>query len=72
MSGADVALDCSRMQAGELHFTPAVPPSGAVDLRGAHVSVLHDGEESWPGVVRLQGSATPPSSPRTAVCAART
>ncbi|WP_406456275.1 oxidoreductase [Streptomyces sp. NBC_01622] len=55
LNGADVALDCSRMQAGELHFTPAVPPSGAVDLRGAHVSVLHDGEESWPGIVRLQG-----------------
>ncbi|MEV0905746.1 oxidoreductase [Streptomyces hokutonensis] len=55
LNGADVALDCSRMQAGELHFTPAVPPSGAVDLRGAHVSVLHDGEESWPDVVRLQG-----------------
>jgi len=55
LNGADVALDCSRMQAGELHFTPAVPPSGAVDLRGAHVSVLHDGEDSWPDVVRLQG-----------------
>ncbi|SEE20879.1 hypothetical protein SAMN05216489_05853 [Streptomyces sp. 3213] len=55
LSGPDVALDCSRMQAGELHFTPAVPPSGAVDLRGAHVSVLHDGDDSWPDVVRLQG-----------------
>ena len=55
LNGPDVALDCSRMQAGELHFTPAVPPSGAVDLRGAHVSVLHDGEDNWPGVVRLQG-----------------
>ncbi|MEV0735309.1 oxidoreductase [Streptomyces sp. NPDC050549] len=55
LSGADMALDCSRMRAGELHFTPAAAPSGAVDLRGAHVSVLHDGENSWPGVVRLQG-----------------
>ena len=55
LNGTDVALDCSRMQAGELHFTPAVPPSGAVDLRGAHVSVLHDSEAGWPGVVRLQG-----------------
>ena len=26
-----------------------------MDLRGAHVSVLHDGEDSWPDVVRLQG-----------------
>ncbi|WP_043673830.1 hypothetical protein [Streptomyces xylophagus] len=55
LNGEDVALDCSRMQAADLHFTPAAPPAGAVDLRGAHVSVLHDGESSWPGVVRLQG-----------------
>ncbi|MFF5305313.1 oxidoreductase [Streptomyces sp. NPDC013161] len=55
LNGEDVALDCSRMQAADLRFTPAAPPAGAVDLRGAHVSVLHDGENSWPGVVRLQG-----------------
>ncbi|MFJ5310163.1 oxidoreductase [Streptomyces sp. NPDC088350] len=55
LNGEEVALDCSRMQAADLHFTPAAPPAGAVDLRGAHVSVLHDGENSWPGVVRLQG-----------------
>jgi len=55
LNGADVALDCSRMQAADLRFTPATPPAGAVDLRGAHVSVLHDREAGWPGVVRLQG-----------------
>lgn len=55
LNGEDVALDCSRMQAGDLRFTPAAPPPGAVDLRGAHVSVLHDDESGWPGVVRLQG-----------------
>ena len=55
LNGEGVSLDCTRTQAGDLHFTPAVPPAGAVDLRGAHASVLHDDESSWPGVVRLQG-----------------
>ncbi|MGW7426050.1 oxidoreductase [Streptomyces sp. NPDC054813] len=55
LNGEDMAMDCSRMQAGEVHFTPAARPSGAVDLRGAHVSVLHDGEGIWPDVVHLQG-----------------
>ncbi|MDH6221812.1 oxidoreductase [Streptomyces pseudovenezuelae] len=55
LNGADVALDGSRMQAGDLYFTPAAPPAGSVDLRGAHVTVLHDGEDIWPGLVRLQG-----------------
>jgi hypothetical protein len=50
-----VALDCSRMRAGDLEFTPAAPPSGAVDLRGAHITVLQDSEGVWPDVVRLQG-----------------
>ncbi|MDW4911321.1 oxidoreductase [Streptomyces sp. ADMS] len=53
LDGAD--LDCSRMQAGDLHFTPATPPSGAVDLQGARVAVVHDAEGSWPDVVRLEG-----------------
>ncbi|MFG2368709.1 oxidoreductase [Streptomyces mirabilis] len=55
LNGEDVALDCSRMQAGDVHFTPAAPPSGAVDLRGARVTALHDGEGVWPRIVRLQG-----------------
>jgi hypothetical protein len=49
------ALDCTRMQAGDFVFTPAAPPSGAVDLRGARVATLHDRDGAWPDVVRLQG-----------------
>ncbi|MFF2852418.1 oxidoreductase [Streptomyces sp. NPDC058001] len=49
------ALNATRTQAGALEFTPALPPSGAVDLRGAHVDVLHDRPDSWPRIVHLQG-----------------
>ncbi|OEJ28492.1 oxidoreductase [Streptomyces agglomeratus] len=55
LSGDRVALDCSRMQAGDLDLTPAAPPTGAVDLQGAQIAVLHDSEDAWPDVVRLQG-----------------
>ena len=55
LSSDGVALDCSRMQAGDFSFTPAAPPVGAVDLQGAQVTVLHDAKDAWPDVVRLQG-----------------
>ncbi|MFF2515932.1 hypothetical protein [Streptomyces sp. NPDC058086] len=55
LNGEDVALDCSRMQAGDVHFTPAAPPSGAVDLLRAQGTTLHDGEGIRPRIVRLQG-----------------
>uniref|UniRef100_J2JR89 Membrane-associated oxidoreductase n=1 Tax=Streptomyces auratus AGR0001 TaxID=1160718 RepID=J2JR89_9ACTN len=48
-------LDCTRLQANALDFTPAAPPSGAVDLQGARVEVLNDHPASWPGVVKMQG-----------------
>ncbi|MFI7414837.1 oxidoreductase [Streptomyces sp. NPDC049627] len=43
------------MQAVDFDFTLARPPSGPVDLRGAQVSYLHEGEHSWPDVVELDG-----------------
>ncbi|MGY4979244.1 oxidoreductase [Streptomyces sp. 900105755] len=53
--GAGPSLSASLMQAVDFDFTPARPPSGAVDLRGAQVSYLRDGERSWPDVVELDG-----------------
>ncbi|MFF1679948.1 oxidoreductase [Streptomyces sp. NPDC058256] len=44
-----------QMQATDFDFTVAERPSGAVDLRGAQVSFLHDSERSWPDVVELEG-----------------
>ncbi|KNE82152.1 MULTISPECIES: hypothetical protein [Streptomyces] len=55
LDGGDTALDCARMHADDLVLTPAVPPSGAVDLRGARVTALHDRRGAWPDTVRLQG-----------------
>ncbi|MCC3653700.1 oxidoreductase [Streptomyces sp. S07_1.15] len=55
LGGGDTALDCARMHADDLVLTPAVPPSGAVDLRGARVTALHDHRDAWPDTVRLQG-----------------
>ncbi|MGW4746622.1 oxidoreductase [Streptomyces sp. NPDC004290] len=49
------ALDCTRVQAGALVFTPAEPPSGRIDLRDAKVGVLHDRPDRWPPTVFLQG-----------------
>ncbi|MEV4436919.1 oxidoreductase [Streptomyces sp. NPDC049585] len=46
---------CARMHAEDLAFTPATPPAGTVDLRGAQVTTLRDGEDSWPQDVRLDG-----------------
>ncbi|MEW2217500.1 pentapeptide repeat-containing protein [Streptomyces globisporus] len=49
------ALDCARMQAGALVFTPAAPPAGEVDLRDAKTAALHDRTDRWPPTVHLQG-----------------
>lgn len=49
------ALDCARMRAGVLVFTPAEPPSGLVDLQDARAVTVHDREGAWPDTVRLQG-----------------
>lgn len=49
------SLVCLHMQATDFDFTVAETPSGAVDLRGAQVSFLHESEHSWPGVVELDG-----------------
>ncbi|MET9352594.1 hypothetical protein ABZY14_06160 [Streptomyces sp. NPDC006617] len=43
------------MQAADFDLTLVRPPSGTVDLRGAQVSSLHDGEHSRPDVVELDG-----------------
>lgn len=48
-------LDCTRMRTGLLVFTPAGPPSGPVDLRGAQTAALRDRDGVWPDVVRLRG-----------------
>jgi uncharacterized protein YjbI with pentapeptide repeats len=48
-------LDCTRMQAADLRFVPRVPPGCVIDLRDAQVSVLHEGADSWPESVRLEG-----------------
>ncbi|MER5522205.1 oxidoreductase [Streptomyces sp. NPDC002763] len=53
--GRGPALAAPLMQAVDFDFTPARSPSGAVDLRGAQVSYLHDSEHSWPDVVELDG-----------------
>ncbi|MFJ1703915.1 oxidoreductase [Kitasatospora sp. NPDC088346] len=55
LAGADVALEAGRLHVGELRLTPATTPLGTVDLREAQLSVLHDGEHSWPGDTRLDG-----------------
>ncbi|MFD9006584.1 oxidoreductase [Streptomyces sp. NPDC059582] len=49
------ALDCARMQAGVLVFTPAQPLSGLVDLQDARAAAVHDRPGVWPDTVRLQG-----------------
>ncbi|MFG2555033.1 oxidoreductase [Streptomyces sp. NPDC048581] len=53
--GAGPALVGMLMQAVDFDFTLARTPSGVVDLRGAQVSYLHEGEHSWPEVVELDG-----------------
>ena len=53
--GHGPSLVALLMQAVDFDFTLARPPSGTVDLRGAQVSYLHDGEHSWPDVVELDG-----------------
>ncbi|MFE2034097.1 oxidoreductase [Streptomyces scopuliridis] len=53
--GHGPSLSAPLMQAVDFDFTLAEPPSGAVDLRGAQVSYLHDSEHSWPEVVELDG-----------------
>ncbi|MGW3662525.1 oxidoreductase [Streptomyces sp. NPDC005141] len=53
--GHGPSLVALLMQAVDFDFTLARPPSGAVDLRGAQVSYLHDSAHSWPDVVELDG-----------------
>ncbi|WP_415942100.1 oxidoreductase [Streptomyces sp. 067-1] len=53
--GRGPSLVAPLMQAADVDLTLARPPSGTVDLRGAQVSSLHDGEHSWPDVVELDG-----------------
>ncbi|MER6083925.1 oxidoreductase [Streptomyces sp. NPDC001833] len=53
--GSGPSLSAPLMQAVDFDLGLAAPPSGAVDLQGAQVSYLHDGEHSWPEVVELDG-----------------
>ncbi|MFE2331917.1 oxidoreductase [Streptomyces coelicoflavus] len=53
--GRGPSLAAPSMQAADVDLTLARVASGAVDLRGAQVSSLHDGEHSWPDVVELDG-----------------
>ncbi|MFH9573746.1 oxidoreductase [Streptomyces sp. NPDC017230] len=53
--GSGPSLAAPAMQAVDFVLTLARPPSGSVDLRGAQVSNLHDGDHSWPEVVELDG-----------------
>ncbi|MFI6334321.1 oxidoreductase [Streptomyces sp. NPDC050535] len=53
--GAGPALVCLQTQATDLDLGLAEPPTGAVDLRGAQVSFLHENEHSWPDAVELDG-----------------
>jgi hypothetical protein len=55
LKGDSTCLDGSRMQVGELRFTPAGRPSASVDLGSATVDVLRDNDDSWPQHVRLDG-----------------
>ncbi|MGW6011033.1 oxidoreductase [Streptomyces sp. NPDC055210] len=49
------ALDLARIQVAELDLTPAVAPSGGIDLRSARVEVLRDNETGRTARVRLEG-----------------
>ncbi|MCZ4611136.1 oxidoreductase [Streptomyces sp. Lzd4kr] len=49
------ALTAMHLQAVDLDLTLAQPPSGALDLRGAQVSYLHENEHTWPQRVELDG-----------------
>ncbi len=54
LSGQSRALDLQGASvAGELRITPTAKPSGIVDLRHAHASVLRDDPRTWPGSGRL-------------------
>ncbi|MFD4527435.1 oxidoreductase [Streptomyces sp. NPDC058470] len=53
--GEEPSVVCLLMQATDFDFTVAETPEGAVDLRGAQVSYLYEGEHSWPAVVELDG-----------------
>ncbi|GHG94566.1 oxidoreductase [Streptomyces lanatus] len=53
--GGGPALMAMLMQAVDFDLVLARRPSGPVDLRGAQVSYLHEGEHSWPDVVELDG-----------------
>ncbi|NUP65136.1 MAG: oxidoreductase [Nonomuraea sp.] len=55
LSDGEVALDCARLQAGDLDLRFAVQPRGGVDLRDSRVGVVHDIASSWPQTIRLDG-----------------
>lgn len=55
LNGSGTRLDCTRMRTGAFVFTPAEPPSGPVDLQGAHATSVYDRAGAWPDIVRLQG-----------------
>ncbi|MFE7335214.1 oxidoreductase [Streptomyces griseus] len=55
LGGSDTALLGVGMQVGTFDFTLAAPPTGGVDLQGARVTTLRDGERSWPHEVRTDG-----------------
>ncbi|WP_327350712.1 oxidoreductase [Streptomyces sp. NBC_01304] len=55
LNGKDLALDCARARIGDLQFTPATRPPGAVDLRDAQVGVVRDRHGAWPEAFHLQG-----------------
>ncbi|GAA2264808.1 MULTISPECIES: oxidoreductase [Kitasatospora] len=68
LDGGAVALDGSRLSAGDLQLTFAATPVGTVDLQDAQAAVLQDGEHSWPADTRLDGFAyssiqLPPGGP---------
>lgn len=67
--GDCTGIDCARLHATDLRFTPATPPAGPVFLGGTQVATLHDDLGSWPGTVHLDGfvygslqSAQPPAA----------
>ncbi|MFJ7078033.1 oxidoreductase [Streptomyces sp. NPDC098781] len=53
--GDGPALMGTLMQAVDFDLKLARTPTRSVDLRGAQVSYLHEGEHSWPDVVELDG-----------------
>ncbi|MFW6695456.1 oxidoreductase [Streptomyces sp. MAR4 CNX-425] len=53
--GDCTGVDCARLHATDLRFTPARPPAGPVFLGGTQVATLHDDVGCWPATVHLDG-----------------